>query len=61
MAAPRLDLSTGARARRRAKHEAILKAQQRVVLPQGLFYALVIFVLCAGAALAVMTKAGGLW
>lgn len=62
MTIPRLDQSTGARARRRAKHEAILKAQQRAVtMPAGLTIALALFLLCAFAAAAVMTKAGGLW
>lgn len=115
MAAPRMDLSTGARARRRAKRKALGDARTVTVthtqehglgfvvptlvyggryemftckdcaqpasvghapdcpqasdpavtvpgrLTAAIVVAVVCFVLCAGAAVAIMTKAGGLW
>ena len=41
--------------------QAAAPVERDVQMPQGLTIALAIFVLCAFAAVAVMTKAGGLW
>lgn len=63
MSVPKLDLSTMARAKRRAEQDAL--REPGVVVPAGLLWSMFIFgALFGGALIAtgmIVAKAGGLW